>query len=79
MKDIDLTAEPWKDYELLDSGGNRKLERFGAYTLIRPETQAVWLPKNPEAWKRADAEFRFAGGKGSWQKKNMPAMWEVSF
>lgn len=32
----------WKDYELIDSGNFEKLERFGEYTLIRPEPQAIW-------------------------------------
>lgn len=30
------------DYELLDSGGFEKLERFGSYVLRRPEPQAMW-------------------------------------
>ena len=25
-----LVAEPWADYGLIDSGGGRKLERYGA-------------------------------------------------
>ena len=32
------------DYELLDSGGGRKLERFGPVILSRPCAQAVWEP-----------------------------------
>jgi 23S rRNA (cytosine1962-C5)-methyltransferase len=32
----------WKEYELIDSGGLEKLERFGKYILTRPEPQAVW-------------------------------------
>ncbi len=75
----DIIVRPWADYELIDSGGNRKLERFGAYTLVRPETQSVWEPKNPDAWKRADAEFVFAAGKGSWKKKKMPDSWECGW
>jgi 23S rRNA (cytosine1962-C5)-methyltransferase len=42
MKNLNLIAEPWPDYELVDSGLNRKLERFGGYMIIRPETQAIW-------------------------------------
>ncbi len=46
------------DYALIDSGGGRKLERFGALTVIRPEGQAIWRPAlSPEAWDRADAIF----------------------
>ncbi|MGZ5304578.1 MAG: class I SAM-dependent methyltransferase, partial [Bacteroidia bacterium] len=47
-----LTAPDWKDYELIDSGNFEKLERFGAYILIRPEPQALWDRKLPESkWR----------------------------
>ena len=42
------TPESWKDYELIDCGDGEKLERFGKYTLIRPEPQALWRPALPE-------------------------------
>jgi 23S rRNA (cytosine1962-C5)-methyltransferase len=69
MKHIDLATSSWPDYELLDSGDNKKLERFGPFVLIRPETQAIWKPLHPELWRTAKAEFRFDGGKGSWRFK----------
>jgi len=54
-----LSPKHWKDYELIDSGGFEKLERFGEYTLIRPEPQAIWdklLSK--EEWEQmAHARF----------------------
>ena len=37
-----LITEPSKDYELLDSGENEKLERFGGSTLSRPDPQVLW-------------------------------------
>lgn len=53
-----LRAPGWPDYALLDSGGGRKLERFGGYTVVRPEPQCVWAPRLPAAeWQRADAVF----------------------
>ncbi len=70
MNHIDLATDGWPDYELLDSGNNKKLERFGPFVLIRPETQAIWKPLHPESWKTAHAEFIFDGGKGSWHSKN---------
>ncbi len=72
MEETDLVIPPWPDYELIDSGDNRKLERYGMFAVIRPETQALWNPRHPETWKRAHAEFMWANGKGSWQKKNIP-------
>ena len=59
-----LTPEQWKDYELLDCGDGRKLERFGTVVMARPEPQALWRPSLPEAeWEaRAGAVFRKSKG-----------------
>lgn len=72
-------ANEWSDYELLDSGDNKKLERFGSIILIRPETQAIWKPLHPELWKNAKAEFLWNDGKGSWRGENLPDMWDISW
>jgi 23S rRNA (cytosine1962-C5)-methyltransferase len=80
MKNLNLTVRAWRDYELLDSGDNRKLERYGKFVLIRPETQAIWRPSKPELWKQAMAEFQWNDGKGSWKKqKAMPESWEMQW
>ncbi len=79
IKNSNLITTAWSDYELIDSGDNRKLERYGSYVLIRPETQAIWKPRRPEMWKDADAEFRFIDGKGSWKKGNTPESWQMSW
>lgn len=48
----------WADYALIDSGGGRKLERYGPYTVVRPEPQCLWTPNlSAEAWEAADAVF----------------------
>ncbi|MBR5724347.1 MAG: class I SAM-dependent methyltransferase [Bacteroidales bacterium] len=54
----------WKDYELLDSGGGEKLERFGAYVLARPEPKALWDKSLPEAEWRRLAHTTFTPGAG---------------
>ena len=80
MTNTNLIIRPWRDYELLDSGENRKLERYGKFVLIRPETQAIWKPARPELWKKSDAEFKWADGKGRWAKgKNVPETWDISW
>jgi 23S rRNA (cytosine1962-C5)-methyltransferase len=63
-----LVAEPWADYGLVDSGGGRKLERYGGYRFIRPEPQAMWAPAGAD-WD-ADGEFIPGSdeeGGGRWQ------------
>lgn len=81
--DTHLAALPWEDYELLDSGENMKLERFGTIIVARPETQALWKKQKPELWAGAHAEFAPpAGGlrKGDWNmKKDVPASWELAW
>lgn len=65
-----LIGEPWADYGLVDSGGGRKLERYGDYRFIRPEPQAMWEPALSAAdWDKADGEFLPASdedGGGRW-------------
>ena len=39
-----LVTRGWADYALLDSGDGRKLERYGRYTVVRPEPQCLWAP-----------------------------------
>ncbi len=80
MKRADLTAEPWADYELIDSGENMKLERFGSLVLARPETEALWTKAKPGEWQRAVAEFKFEDGKGKWHTHApVPETWPVAW
>lgn len=57
------------DYALLDSGNAQKLERLGAYTIVRPAPQAIWPPQLPETlWQRANAIYvRDSSGGGAWR------------
>ena len=50
-----MTGEGWADYGLVDCGHGRKYERYGPYSFIRPEPQAMWTPRL-ERWE-ADGEF----------------------
>ncbi len=61
-------------YELMDSGEGRKLERYGDFVLSRPDPQAIWLTSLDQSeWKKADATF-----DGKWKKSSdMPAEWVV--
>ena len=73
------------DYELLDSGNFEKLERFGRFTMRRPEPQAIWRPTLPEEeWQqRSDASFlrdKASEERGEWRlKKGMPSRWTVAY
>lgn len=78
-----LNSPDWTDYDLLDSGNGLKLERYGPYTFIRPEHQAVWTPALPKsAWDSAHATFRTTGGEsgGSWEyHKKVKPSWIMNY
>ena len=63
------------EYELIDSGHGRKLERFGKITLDRPCAQAVWNPSQPALWKQADAFFTRKQGLEWRGRDKLPDSW----
>ncbi len=74
-------ADKWKDYELLDTSNGERLEKWGKYTLIRPDPQIIWQgeAKHP-AWKKADGVYRRSSkGGGGWVKNNTPESWQISY
>ena len=80
-----LSPSDWKDYELIDCGNFEKLERFGRYTIARPEPQAIWNKSLPASeWEqRADAYFRKDKRneeRGEWIcKPRMAQQWFVNY
>ena len=78
-----LTPADWEDYELLDSGNGRKLERYGPYTFVRPEHQAIWQPALPRArWDEADAVFITTGAEsgGEWRfNRDVEPTWLMEY
>ncbi len=77
---VEIT-QGWADYALIDSGRGRKFERYGRFSFIRPEPQAMW-PQRLVQWN-ADAEFIGGSdedGGGKWQThKPVPDAWPISF
>ncbi len=72
------------DYELIDSGNEYKLERFGEYVLMRPDPNALWKPRLDDTeWKdRADVVFEVSAnghGKNGWKVGSVPESWIVDF
>lgn len=87
MERLTLTTGGSKDYELLDSGGEEKLERYGSFLLARPDPQALWPKHLSEAeWQKANARYIRQGEKGEWIMKspNPPSAgwrsgWQIEF
>ncbi|MGY6742442.1 MAG: class I SAM-dependent methyltransferase [Cecembia sp.] len=82
---LSLCPQNWEDYELIDTGGFEKLERFGPYVLSRPEPQAIWDKSMPEEEWRKMAHAHFAKEKnnpekGQWKEmKKIPQNWQVNY
>jgi 23S rRNA (cytosine1962-C5)-methyltransferase len=79
--DLEFTGDG-DGYALLDSGGGRKLERFGGVLLDRPAPQAIWEPRPDAPWKEARARFdRKEGGSGDWSFRGgrLPEPWSATF
>jgi len=75
---------PWPDYELLDAGDGKKLERWGQIITIRPEIQADFKP----GWSYAQwydmAHWEFeeqSSTQGSWLniKPHAPEQWIIAY
>jgi 23S rRNA (cytosine1962-C5)-methyltransferase len=71
------------NYQLLDFGRGRRLERFGEFVLDRPCPAVERVAKTePKLWDRADACFEDGGEKaGRWffPRKNLPEAWTVDY
>lgn len=75
-------AKNWKDYEILDMANGEKLERWGNFTLIRPDPQIIWKEKTfPNKWNKANARYnRSKTGGGSWDyKTKLPESWQIKY
>jgi 23S rRNA (cytosine1962-C5)-methyltransferase len=73
----------WADYGMIDSGGGRKLERYGSYRVARPEAQHLWTPSLPLAdWAAADAVFEASDEEdaGRWRfSQALPETWPMGW
>lgn len=74
-----LIAEKSSGYELLDSGGGEKLERFGEIIIRRPDLQALWPKKlSEEKWRECHAFYERTGVRGKWHWKTArPQTWKT--
>ena len=86
-----ICSNHWPDYELIDAGNNKKLERWGTIITIRPDRNAYFKPvMHYQNWiKKAHYEFvEFTHNSGEWNslKNNFPvykndqmASWKISY
>ena len=85
-----IVADRWRDYQLLDCGAGMKQERWGRYTLVRPDPQIIWprsgaTPPNAgggaATWKDWDGYYhRSEVGGGKWEfRQELPDSWNIEY
>ena len=74
-------ADQWNEYEVIDTSGGEKLERWGDYILVRPDPQVIWnTPKTLPAWKSPNAHYhRSKKGGGEWEFFRLPEQWDIHY
>ncbi len=76
-------AQGWRDYELIDAGGGKKLERWGDIITIRPELQAYFKSglSFVEWYNLAHWEFTEKKGQsGNWKSlQPAPQQWQITY
>lgn len=74
-------ANGWKDYEVIDTSDGEKLERWGEYTLVRPDPQVIWkTEKKEEGWRKRNGHYhRSKKGGGEWEVFNLPQKWQIHY
>ncbi|MEK7551275.1 MAG: class I SAM-dependent methyltransferase [Patescibacteria group bacterium] len=73
-----FSTKGWQDYELIDSGDGKRLERFGKYIISKPDPQAIWKPNlNIDVWQKADAIYLDEEKK--WNQNTLPDKWELGY
>lgn len=76
-------TEHWKDYELIDAGNNKKLERWGNVITIRPDRNAYFKAELSEQVWRQKADFEFiekTNTSGEWKKlSDKKESWQIEF
>ena len=69
------------EYELLDSGDNQKLEKFGHNVIMRPDSNCVWQKNESERnWNKANAKCIKQDGKMIWKfEKTFKKPWVFKY
>jgi len=83
-------SQHWEDYELIDAGNNKKLERWGKIITIRPDRNAYFTPVLSEKEWKQKAHYEYievTTNTGTWQslKKKFPISetetpnWQIAY
>lgn len=75
-----ILADKWKDYEVIETGGGDKLERWNNVVLQRPDPQVIWQTNITKKGMAHGVYKRSSSGGGHWDfKKDLPESWNISY
>lgn len=87
-----IVADHWQDYQLIDCGDGMKHERWGDYTLVRPDPQIIWprhgsgsgsagASDSKAKWQNWDGFYhRSEQGGGKWEyRRPLPDHWKIGY
>jgi 23S rRNA (cytosine1962-C5)-methyltransferase len=83
-----IVADRWRDYQLLDCGDGMKQERWGEFTLVRPDPQIIWPRRGTGGesgkgarWEGWDGFYhRSEQGGGKWEfRRPLPDSWKIGY
>ncbi|MCC2631516.1 MAG: SAM-dependent methyltransferase, partial [Patescibacteria group bacterium] len=78
----DLIMAGWPDYELIDTGEGKRLERFGAFLSVRPDPNVIWRKSDSghQGWKTPDLLFKGKEVEGGWEADTKRLKgWKISY
>ncbi|MSU72710.1 MAG: SAM-dependent methyltransferase [Opitutus sp.] len=81
-----ILADRWRDYQLIDCGDGMKQERWGEFTLVRPDPQIIWprhgtVGQAATPWEKWDGFYhRSETGGGKWEyRRPLPDSWKIRY
>lgn len=82
-----VVADRWREYQLLDCGEGLKQERWGEFTLVRPDPQILWPRRGGgrgaagAKWEGWDGFYhRNNEGGGRWEfRRPLPESWKIGY
>ncbi len=75
-------AQGWNEYKVIATGDGEKLEKWGDFTLLRPDPQVIWRARKPlRSYPDIDAVYeRSSTGGGGWRfNKRVPEEFCISW
>ncbi len=74
-------ASDWQDYLVLDTGRGEKLEKWGKFTILRPDPQIIWNMNDSLSKAKIDAHYHRTENKsGEWEYyTKLPESWVINW